>query len=565
MYLKKNRFLIFTYLLCIAYAVLLGCVYLTNINDITENALLKLGQVTYPVKTPQFYFQERLHSLFYLIAQVLLKLNSSIDFSLVFFSSLLPAISFSSIIYILNKKAFQPLSFFVIVIISYCSIYNIGLNYDISLLSSISPQGHLGLVTIAIIFHLFHSRYCHFSFLLMGLAPLFHLTLGFWANFSILFFVLEKHVFKKNIEVEDKLIKKYFCYFIGFLFTVLFYLFTLPPVTYPVSGVDTSHFISYLKNWDMHQVGYHLFEPGLFLALVYTLIVFLKDGLSVKLKTIIFLLVISIFHGFCANPLELYLPRQWWMLMPSRIPNFLIVFIPVFILRDLLNESKPHLVSIILFCLSISSLLIGLEGYWLKFSFSICFSAIIVINHFDLSSKFRFIWTRKLLSALLCGGGIIILALQALSFNNAKIMSHKRTQNFQNDSLYKYIHNESYFLLTAPSVKHMQLRVGRPVAIELDTIDDLIYNPYLIKETASVVSDLYGINFLQPYRQFRNQISLLDDHVKAKWERWDTDKWGEIYKKYKISHVIVPKSWILDLTVVTRTDKYYIYLLPKVK
>ncbi len=565
MYFKKNRFLVITYLLCIVYAVLLGCVYLTNINDITENALLKLGQVVYPVKTPQFYFQERLHSLFYLIAQVLLKLNSSIDLSLSFISSLLPAISFTSIVYILNKKVFQPLSFFVVVIISYFSIYNIGLNYDISLLSSISPQGHLGLVTIAIVFYLFHSRYCSLSFFLMGLAPLFHLTLGFWVNFSILFFLLDQHVFKKNMENMVNLKKKYFYYFVGFLFTFLFYSLTLPTVTYPFSNVEVSHLNSYLKNWDMHQVGYHLFEPGLFLALVYAFIVFLKEGFSIKIKTIIFLLVISIFHGFCANSLQQYLPRQWWMLMPSRIPNFIIVFIPVFIIRDLLNDSKPHLVSMILFCLPLSLILFNLEGYWLKFSLSICFSAIIVINHFDLFTKFKFVWTRSLLRALLCGGGILILILQALSFNNAKTMSHKRTQNFQNDPIYKYIHNETDFLLTAPSVKHMQLRIGRPVAIELDTIDDLIYNPYLIKETASVVSDLYGINFLQPDRQYRNQISLLDAHVKTQWERWGRDKWVEIYNKYKITHVIVPKSWVLNLTIVTRTEKYCIYLLPKVK
>ena len=245
--------------------LIVGGTFNLSWNDLIENSAFKAGLINYKVKTPQFYFQTRLQSIFYFIFEILFRIGLD-ELALAKVSSaLLGGISYFTLGFISLTIYRSYWSIPLVIIVDYFWLYDFGVNYNVAISYSNNPQGHIGLI-ICLFFLVYHNfKKYKLSYCLIGLSPIFHITLGFWVNLAVLVVELYRKNYKdyKNTVVP---------YLMGILLTIVFYVL-LSDTNLLNSLVYTApKFTDYLKNWDLHQQYFDLSNLGLWLSLLITFV-----------------------------------------------------------------------------------------------------------------------------------------------------------------------------------------------------------------------------------------------------------------------------------------------------
>ncbi len=550
-------------LLFIIGAIFGGSHYLTW-NDIVENAAFKAGLVEYSIETPQYYFQNRLNSFFYIGAEGLLRLGFS-EYSLaILTSSLLGGLSFFTL-------GFIGLSFFssfwviaAVVMVDYFLLYEFGVNYDVSIVNTKNPQGHFGLILSLLLLVYHSSSRSKKSAFLMGFSPIFHLTLGAWAISGMLLF----EVLDKNIKDHKRVLLPLV---LGITASILFYTLSSDSGSSSFFNAEAGDFYSYLQLWDLHQQPYSLLDKGIWVSLMILTSLFLNnENKLIKISFSAFF-VIAIIHGFLGHSLHLMIPNIWWGLMPSRLLNFIILFgASYFFLKAMKGRTLSSLLTLLFYVIVFLNILyvgkgeILFSGQIEKFKnllFGLYLGSFLLLLF---SQKLSFLKRtyeipHKVLRGMVAICFIFTLGTQLYYLPKAYSYNKSQLKYYKNDSQLMALKKSSSLLLTSPGIKQFQLISGQPIVFELDTIDDLLYNPEKIQDSSRYMIDLYGINFFKPAKDYRNNIELLDSWVRSYWQEKDSIDWGLLKKKYKFSHIVTPPDWNLKLEVHLKSDKWKAY------
>ncbi|MFT6068465.1 MAG: hypothetical protein ACJAT2_000232 [Bacteriovoracaceae bacterium] len=557
---KKEIILGFLFLIG---AVFGGSHYLTW-NDIVENAAFKAGLVEYSIETPQYYFQNRLNSFFYVAAEALLHLGFSEYTLAILTSSFLGGLSFFTLGYIGLRFFFSYWVIAAVIMVDYFLLYEFGVNYDVSIVNTKNPQGHFGLIASLLILTYHSESRSKKSAFLMGCSSIFHLTLGAWIITGLLLF----EVIEKNVKDYKRTLLPMF---LGILTSFLFYTVTSAPGASSFFKADSGEFFKYLQLWDLHQQPYSFLDKGIWVSMIILISLFFVKTEKVLKTTFSAFFFIAILHGFLGHRLHFMIPNIWWGLMPSRLLNFIILFgSSFFFLNALRKKTLASSLTLLLYSIVFFNILyIGkgeilfsnqIEKYKnLLFGLYLGSFLLLILSQYlsflQKDSKIPHTTLRGIIGMAF----IITLGTQFYYLPNAYSFNRAELKYYKNDSQLMDLNNEATLLLTSPSIKQFQLISGKAIVFELDTIDDLLYNPEKIQDSSKYIADLYGIDFFSPQKDFRNNIELLDSWVKINWESKDSLNWSSLKERYHFSHIITPASWNLKLEVQIETKKWKAY------
>ena len=91
-------------------------------------------------------------------------------------------------------------------------------------------------------------------------------------------------------------------------------------------------------------------------------------------------------------------------------------------------------------------------------------------------------------------------------------------------------------------------------------IDFTPYFPKTAVRLSIIIEKIYGIPFVEPPAKLRNRASISDEFIKLNFEKYSKDKWESLAKKYNISALIVPENWNINLSFLTKNNKFAFYI-----
>jgi hypothetical protein len=118
-------------------------------------------------------------------------------------------------------------------------------------------------------------------------------------------------------------------------------------------------------------------------------------------------------------------------------------------------------------------------------------------------------------------------------------------------------------LLTTGDAHLMQLRTRRPMLIDTGALDTIPYTPGSGPVLERVLRDIYAVDLFDPPPEVRGEGRLLERTHKRAWEAYQGEKWREIRARYRVTQVLTPADWQLDLPIVAGDRRYLLYELPE--
>jgi hypothetical protein len=131
-----------------------------------------------------------------------------------------------------------------------------------------------------------------------------------------------------------------------------------------------------------------------------------------------------------------------------------------------------------------------------------------------------------------------------------------------NDPFFESLSHRKGLLLTGGDLHLIQLRSRRPVLLDGGQLDMLPYAPEIGPQMASIVQDVYGINFFSPPKEAFRMASIPTQPVKSIWESKTMKDWQTIRGKYGVSEVLTSADWKLHLPVISRNTNFVAYSIP---
>ena len=142
--------------------------------------------------------------------------------------------------------------------------------------------------------------------------------------------------------------------------------------------------------------------------------------------------------------------------------------------------------------------------------------------------------------------------------NNIKVSNDTSKLKFWNE-LKKLDTSQGSILTTNVETCDKTLRISnKPILICIEAIDFIPYLPNLITPTKNIITEVYGVDFFNPPQKNRGGI-VSDNFFREKFENRNLEEWGIIAKNYKLSGIIVLKSWNMKLKPLLIGKKYVYY------
>jgi len=154
----------------------------------------------------------------------------------------------------------------------------------------------------------------------------------------------------------------------------------------------------------------------------------------------------------------------------------------------------------------------------------------------------------------------IIAALLSLD------LSDRRASVFRdrtNDTLFAHAARGRGLLLTGGDLHLIQLRTRRPVLLDGGGLDGLAYALEAGPEMDRILRNVYGIDLFNPPPDARGGGVVPPAHNRAVWEQYSRDRWREIRRAFKVTQVLTPGNWLLDLPVVAQSRQFLLYEVPE--
>lgn len=136
-------------------------------------------------------------------------------------------------------------------------------------------------------------------------------------------------------------------------------------------------------------------------------------------------------------------------------------------------------------------------------------------------------------------------------------------RDYTNDPLLAAVATERKgMLLTAGSLRLIQLQTRRPVLLDGGGLDALVYAPEGAPHLYRVLQDVYGIDLLNPPDEALHTAKVPNEANLAVWSKYSRSRWMEIGRTYGVTQVLTPVDWSLDLPLAVKNDNLRLYLIP---
>lgn len=107
-----------------------------------------------------------------------------------------------------------------------------------------------------------------------------------------------------------------------------------------------------------------------------------------------------------------------------------------------------------------------------------------------------------------------------------------------------------------------QLTTRRPILLNPDKIDILIYTPVMGPQVDMILKEIYGVELSNPPRSAAQMDGYPMKLNKAVWEKRTIEQWRDIRKKFNVTEIWTFSNWNLQLPVRAKKDTYVLYEIP---
>jgi hypothetical protein len=133
-------------------------------------------------------------------------------------------------------------------------------------------------------------------------------------------------------------------------------------------------------------------------------------------------------------------------------------------------------------------------------------------------------------------------------------------KDYTNDPLFAATAAErTGLLLTGGSLHLVQLQTRRPVLLDGGGLDALPYAPESGPEMQRVLSDVYGIDLLNPPPDALHSGAVPDEVNRDIWSKYSRGRWEEIARTHSVTQVLTPADWTLDLPIQAENEDFRLY------
>tara|TARA_B100001750_G_C15377755_1_gene530762 strand:- start:8 stop:1021 length:1014 start_codon:yes stop_codon:yes gene_type:complete len=137
-----------------------------------------------------------------------------------------------------------------------------------------------------------------------------------------------------------------------------------------------------------------------------------------------------------------------------------------------------------------------------------------------------------------------------------EIYDSRKFYSWENDKLYQYAKKHVTRLIT-PTINGIQLKTERPVLFNAETVNLIPYFPYFKNEAIKMLEELYGVDYYNPPEKHYSTLKM--EWYKNLWETRTKKDWIKLFNKYKVSHLLVPLDWEIQLNFKIANNEYKLY------
>lgn len=527
-----------------------------------EGAQVIAGIVTYPSSSPYDLYYRHTWTLLHQIPALFLNTGFPEQFLCIFLSGLQGALAYCALglgvlAFSQNKAAAILAPFFI----HFTSLTDHSTVYPVSLMGTSTTYGTIGLSMTCLVFIFLSFGKNILAGFLAGLLPAVHAGFGLLSFLLIgLFFLISKQKPRLNFLVS---------------LTAGLALTGISAYTHHLQGgVLLPNFpqetrellLKFIEVWDSHRRAVSWQNSGAQCALITAAFsgILLRqsknlDSNAKNLLSFIFGIgLLSALSVFISQIRIHQLPLPLVLAMPGRVSSLCAFFFPVLILglflqrtaHPILKMSAPLLFGILYLkrpdswpSLAFASALIG-----------VCF----LIPHREISKKLE---GALKITAL---GIVAYAALKTgLDIQKYSQIRHEALRDGENHSALKAASKSSGMLLSAPGMDILPLMTRRPVLLNGETLDFVLYAPRALTQVQGILKEIYGVDLLAPPTESGGYAVLPTEAGRTLWQNWNTDDWRRLRAKYGVTQLLVYQDWKINLPINEKDSFYALYDLPE--
>lgn len=561
-----------------------------------ETAQVTAGVVQYPAATPFFLYHTKLWTVLHQILAILLRLGvSEIRLSLVV-SGLLGMVSFQALamfVFALSQDALLAIGSPLLIFATRGSDF--GVVYPIVLAGSSQTYGIVGLSLFVLVVSLFGAGCYRTGAFLLGVAPAFHPSLGFWL--WVVFGLALAWDFRSTREAAGHALR----YFVAGCLVTVGSIAAHQASAFPADRIDPESAARYLtafvRLWDGHRQPVSLDMDGVVLnqgALVVALLWLfafragLTRSAAFLLRIVVAAAALSLVLVILSSAPPESIPSTLLILMPTRLANFNAMTF-VALLLGIIGAYRARAWSPALALLLAVGLLLdgrSLLWTWLQErgrivgppawtvrldvwtvleTASVALVALTLLEWRrhragglppDQPFMIRAVATGTRGALLLVMAGLAITLWQR-SASPSPLLDHSETNTVFHEAA-----RGKGLLITGGNLHLIQLRTRRPVLLDGGGLDGLPYAIDSGPEMERILRDVYEIDFFNPPAEARGGGAIPSPYNQVVWERFTPERWRAIRYQYQVTQVMTHAAWSLKLPVVAQDGDLRLYGIP---
>jgi hypothetical protein len=555
----------------------LGAIKFPTWHVAVETAQVVAGIVHYPAGNPFYIYHVKLWTILHQICAVLLLSGvSEISLSIVL-SGVLGMLSFQALAMISYAlSADVALSVLAPFVIYLSRIADHGVVYPVILLDTSDTYGSVGLSTIVLVAGLLGSGCVRLGWVLFGLAPAVHPSLGAWLWLSMGITLL----WDSRLNLGE--LRPMWKWIAAGTATTLLSLLIQLTVTYDVPHVDPSVSARYVRAfvgfWDPHRgavnpasLGVWMNAGAMVLASVW--LFSFADRLTrpamFLLRMVVVTAALSLSFGLLSRVPMGQLPLSLLILIPARLLNFN-VMIYVALLFGLLGTYRNRLWSQTLAVVLAGGLLLGqaraVVALEIVSAGLLVFGLLTRIRSW--SSRTRASSSAPTISTEVAAAKLAhCLALAVLAWAAVRTWAApspvRVLADRTNDPLFAAAAADTKGLIATSGSFHLvQLYTRRPILLDGGGLDALPYAAESGPAMAQILRDVYDIDLFHPPAEAKGSGVIPHEVNKRAWAKYSRERWRMIGREYNVSQVLARSDYMIDLPVAAETPSLRLYRIP---
>lgn len=167
------------------------------------------------------------------------------------------------------------------------------------------------------------------------------------------------------------------------------------------------------------------------------------------------------------------------------------------------------------------------------------------------------------------GTGMLVVAVVSVGSFSHSLGSEYYCSIYdcESDPMLRHIEQGEGMILTASSIRLIQLRARRPVVLEGAALNQLPYVPESGPSMNRILKRLYGEDLLKPRPPWwkMERGGLMTKTGKKLWEERTPEQWRRLADEFGFTQIVTHKKWKLQLPVVYKSRGLTLYEVPGAK